>query len=287
MPGRAPAQEARTTLGELFDAAAHRDPAATAVTQCALDGTTRSLTYGELAAEKDALASALRAAGVRPGQRVAVAVPRSLEQVVALVAVVTAGGAYVPLDLAYPDERLAYILADAAPQVVVVDREQQGRFTDLLERAGVAARVLVQGEDLPQAAGPATPDVRRGPGVRHLHLGLDRPAQGRRRPALRGDDAPRQHPAGHGLRPRRRLGPVPLLLLRLRRLGAVGRPRPRRRTARPRLRPDPLAGRLPPAGPRTRRDRPQPDPVRLPPVHRGRPARRRTRHGTAPHRLRR
>ncbi|MFJ3999618.1 non-ribosomal peptide synthetase [Streptomyces parvus] len=161
-PGGTPPREARATLGELFDAAAHRDPAATAVTQCALDGTTRSLTYGELAAEKDALASALRAAGVRPGQRVAVAVRRSLEQVVALVAVVTAGGAYVPLDLAYPAERLAYILADAAPQVVLVDREQHSRFTGLLERAGVAARVLVQGEDLPPAAGPAAPDVRPG-----------------------------------------------------------------------------------------------------------------------------
>ncbi|MFD8114168.1 amino acid adenylation domain-containing protein [Streptomyces microflavus] len=147
----APEQVAPTTLGELFDTAAHRDPAATAVTQCALDGSTRSMTYGEVRAAKDELASALRAAGVRPGRRVAVAVPRSLEQVVALVAVVTAGGAYVPLDLAYPDERLEYILADAAPQVVLVDREQRDRFTRLLERAGVEARVLVQGDDLPTA----------------------------------------------------------------------------------------------------------------------------------------
>ncbi|XQE78173.1 amino acid adenylation domain-containing protein [Streptomyces microflavus] len=148
-----PEQVAPATLGELFDTAAHRDPAATAVTQCALDGSTRSMTYGEVRASKDELASALRAAGVRPGRRVAVAVPRSLEQVVALVAVVTAGGAYVPLDLAYPDERLEYILADAAPQVVLVDREQRDRFTRLLERAGVEARVLVQGEDLPSRHG--------------------------------------------------------------------------------------------------------------------------------------
>ncbi|MET9926553.1 MULTISPECIES: amino acid adenylation domain-containing protein [unclassified Streptomyces] len=157
---RVPERVAPTTLGALFDTAAHRDPAATAVTRCALDGSARSLTYGELAAAKDELASALRATGVRPGQRVAVAVPRSLEQVVALVAVVTAGGAYVPLDLAYPDERLEYILADAAPQVVLVDREQRDRFTGLLERAGVEARVLVQGEEVPQAAEAAAPDVR-------------------------------------------------------------------------------------------------------------------------------
>ncbi|MEW1612958.1 MULTISPECIES: amino acid adenylation domain-containing protein [unclassified Streptomyces] len=151
--GGAPEQLAPTTLGELFDAAAHRDPAATAVTQCALDGGRRSLTYGELRLAKNELAAVLSAAGVRPGQRVAVAVPRSLEQVVALVAVVTAGGAYVPLDLAYPDERLEYILADAAPQVVLVDREQRDRFTRLLDRAGVDARVLVQGDGLPPAAG--------------------------------------------------------------------------------------------------------------------------------------
>ncbi|MFD6910864.1 amino acid adenylation domain-containing protein [Streptomyces virginiae] len=149
---RPPAQLTPTTLGELFDAAAHRDPAATAVTRCALDGDTRSLTYGELATAKDELARALRAAGVRPGERVAVAVPRSLEQVVALVAIVTAGGAYVPLDLAHPDGRLEYILADAAPQVVLVDPEHQGRFTRLLDRAGVPARVLVQGEQPPPDA---------------------------------------------------------------------------------------------------------------------------------------
>ncbi|MFF5516299.1 non-ribosomal peptide synthetase [Streptomyces coeruleorubidus] len=155
---RRPARITPTTLGGLFDAAARRDPAATAVTQCGLDGGTRSLTYGELAEAKNELASALRAAGVGPGRRVAVAVPRSVEQVVALVAIVGAGGAYVPLDLAYPDERLEYILADAAPQVVLVDREQRDRFTELLARTGVRARVLVQGEELPQATtepGPA------------------------------------------------------------------------------------------------------------------------------------
>ncbi|GAA4310830.1 non-ribosomal peptide synthetase [Streptomyces venetus] len=147
--GRLPARNTATTLGALFDASAHRAPAATAVTQCDLDGGTRPLSYGELAAAKDDLASALRTAGVGPGRRVAVAVPRSLEQVVALVAVVSAGGAYVPLDLAYPDERLEYILADAAPQVVLVDPDQRDRFTALLTRAGVSARVLVQGDELP------------------------------------------------------------------------------------------------------------------------------------------
>ncbi|MCQ6248736.1 non-ribosomal peptide synthetase [Streptomyces malaysiensis] len=144
-----PAPISPVTLGALFDAAADRDPAATAVTRCGLDGGSRSLTYGALAEAKNELASALRAAGVGPGTRVAVAVPRSLEQVVALVAVVTAGGAYVPLDLAHPDERLEYILADSAPQVVLVDGEQRDRFTRMLDRAGVSAQVLVRGDEPP------------------------------------------------------------------------------------------------------------------------------------------
>ncbi|GGJ91979.1 non-ribosomal peptide synthetase [Streptomyces camponoticapitis] len=166
---RLPAPLTPTTLGGLFDAAADRDPAATAVTQCALDGGTRSLTYGELSDAKDELASVLRAEGVGPGKRVAVAVPRSVEQVVALVAVVTAGGAYVPLDLAYPDERLEYILADAAPQVVLVDREQRDRFTGLLARAGVPARVLVRGEEPGEAppSGAETGPPASAPAGRH------------------------------------------------------------------------------------------------------------------------
>ncbi|MFD5069821.1 amino acid adenylation domain-containing protein [Streptomyces sp. NPDC058369] len=150
-----------TTLSALFDAAARRDPAATAVTRCGLDGTTDSLTYGELAAAKDRLAATLRAAGVRPGLRVAVAVPRSLEQVTALIAIVSAGGAYVPLDQAYPDERLEYILGDAAPQAVLVGPDERERFTGLLERAGVPARVLVLGDEAAETGG--TPEAPAGP----------------------------------------------------------------------------------------------------------------------------
>lgn len=160
---RRPAPVTPTTLGALFDAAALRDPAAVAVTQCGLDGAVRSLTYGELASAKDELATALRAAGVGPGARVAVVLPRSLEQVVALVAIVTAGGAYVPLDPAYPDERLEYILADAAPQAVLVDREQRDRFAGLPARAGVPARVLVLGDELPQADEAVAPTAVPGP----------------------------------------------------------------------------------------------------------------------------
>ncbi|WKV70419.1 non-ribosomal peptide synthetase [Streptomyces sp. PCS3-D2] len=158
------ARAAATTLDALFDAAVRRNPDATAVTQCALDGGTRSLTYGALSSARDALAATLRAAGVGPGERVAVAVPRSVEQVAALVAVVTAGGAYVPLDLAHPDDRLEYVLADTAPRVVLAAPGQRDRLARLVARAGLAARVLVQGEPLPQdPAAPAAPAPPPGP----------------------------------------------------------------------------------------------------------------------------
>ncbi|MEU1214593.1 amino acid adenylation domain-containing protein [Streptomyces sp. NPDC005791] len=155
---RLPEHIAPTPLGALFDAAARRGPDATAVTHCALDGTTSSMTYAELADAKEELAATLRAAGVGPGRRVAVAVPRSLEQVVALLAVVSAGGAYVPLDLAYPDERLEYILADAAPQIVLVAPGQRDRFTQ------ARARVLVMGEEPATQDEPAPATAESAPG---------------------------------------------------------------------------------------------------------------------------
>ncbi|MDX8035651.1 amino acid adenylation domain-containing protein [Lentzea sp. BCCO 10_0856] len=146
---RAAAEIEPVTLAGLFDAAAQRDPSARAVTMCHLDGSSEGLTYGMLADTKNRLARTLANAGVGPRQRVAVAIPRSLQQVVALVAIVSAGGAYVPLDLAYPDERLEYVLADSAPQVVLVEREHRERFERLLANAGVPARVLVYGDEVP------------------------------------------------------------------------------------------------------------------------------------------
>ncbi|MEU9717534.1 amino acid adenylation domain-containing protein [Streptomyces sp. NPDC047976] len=159
---RLPAATARTTLGALFDAAARRDPAATAVTGCTLDGATRSLTYGELDAAQRELASVLRAAGVGPGVRVAIALPRGPEQVTAVLAVAGAGGAYVPLDPAHPDERLEFLLADSAPQAVLVDAGQRERLGRLLARAGVSARLLVPGEE-PAPEATAGPHAEAGP----------------------------------------------------------------------------------------------------------------------------
>ncbi|MEV4126453.1 non-ribosomal peptide synthase/polyketide synthase [Nocardia sp. NPDC049707] len=98
------------TLTERFALAAALDPTAVAVR-----AGTRSLTYAELDAWSNRLARRLIAAGVGPEALVAVALPRSVELVVALVAVIKAGGGYLPIDPNYPADRIEYVLDDARP----------------------------------------------------------------------------------------------------------------------------------------------------------------------------
>ncbi|MBF6170403.1 non-ribosomal peptide synthase/polyketide synthase [Nocardia blacklockiae] len=107
---------ADTTLVELFRAQAARTPDAVAVVDADAE-----LTYRETNARADALAHALSARGVGPEAVVAVALPRSANLVVALLAVLKAGGGYLPLDPADPPDRLDFVLADAAPVVVLTD----------------------------------------------------------------------------------------------------------------------------------------------------------------------
>ncbi|MBF6481229.1 non-ribosomal peptide synthetase, partial [Nocardia cyriacigeorgica] len=98
------------TLAERFARAAALDPAAVAVR-----ADHRTLTYAELDDWSNRLARRLIAAGVGPETLVAVALPRSAELVVALLAVVKAGGGYLPIDPAYPADRIEYVLDDARP----------------------------------------------------------------------------------------------------------------------------------------------------------------------------
>jgi amino acid adenylation domain-containing protein len=79
----------------------------------------RSLGYAELDARANRLARQLIARGVEPDRVVAIAFERSLEAVVALLAVLKAGACYLPLDPSYPAERLAFMLEDARPALVL------------------------------------------------------------------------------------------------------------------------------------------------------------------------
>jgi amino acid adenylation domain-containing protein len=100
----------------LFEERAAAAPGATALRW---DG--GEMTYAALDAAAGGLAQRLRARGVGPEARVGVAVERSPELVVALLAVLKAGGAYVPLDAAYPAERLSFMLDDADISILLVN----------------------------------------------------------------------------------------------------------------------------------------------------------------------
>ncbi|WP_405774633.1 non-ribosomal peptide synthase/polyketide synthase [Streptomyces sp. NBC_00859] len=103
-----------TTLPELFEAQVARTPEAVAL----VDGA-RSFTYAELDTLANRLAHLLADRGVGPESIVAVQMERSAALVASLLAVVKAGGAYLPVDPEYPQERIAYMLADARPVCVL------------------------------------------------------------------------------------------------------------------------------------------------------------------------
>ncbi|MEU5189933.1 amino acid adenylation domain-containing protein [Streptomyces klenkii] len=106
----------RATLPELFEAQAARTPQATAVVH-----EDSALTFSELNARANRLARRMVRAGAGPERVVAVALPRSEESVVALLAVLKSGAACLPVDTGYPAERIALLLEDAAPVLVVTD----------------------------------------------------------------------------------------------------------------------------------------------------------------------
>jgi hypothetical protein len=139
---------AETTLPELFQTRAAADPDAVAV----VDGET-ALTYGELNEQANRLAQLLTVNGAGPEHIVALALPRSVDLVVAVLAVLKAGAAYLPLDPAYPATRLAHMVTDARPALV-------------LATTATAAGL---------STGHGTPVLL----LRYLHLRLHRRAQGR------------------------------------------------------------------------------------------------------------
>jgi amino acid adenylation domain-containing protein len=105
------------TLPELFAAQAARTPDAAAII-CG----DMIVSYSALDARANRLAGQLAARGAGPETIVAVALERSADLVAALLAVAKTGAAYLPIDPGYPTARVAYLLADAAPAVLVTSR---------------------------------------------------------------------------------------------------------------------------------------------------------------------
>ncbi|MFJ9766979.1 amino acid adenylation domain-containing protein [Streptomyces erythrochromogenes] len=109
------------SLPELFEAQAARTPDAVAL---AHDGGTVS--YAELDTRANRLAHHLTACGVGPESPVALLMERSVDLVVATLAVLKAGGCYVPMHASLPPERMAALLADTAAPVLLTDRADPG-----------------------------------------------------------------------------------------------------------------------------------------------------------------
>ena len=142
------------TLHGLFAEQVGRSPDAIAV-EC--DG--ESVTYAELDRRVNRLAWRLISRGIRADSLVAVCMEKSIDQVAVLLGILKAGGAYVPLDPAYPDERIAFMLADSGTQTLITDHSLAPRMSNLGVQPLIAAEAWAESpgarDDEPTAsAGP-------------------------------------------------------------------------------------------------------------------------------------
>ncbi|MEU8622513.1 amino acid adenylation domain-containing protein [Streptomyces sp. NPDC048623] len=133
---------------QLIEAQAARTPDAPAVSAGDAE-----LSYEELNERANRLARLLAERGAGPGSIVAIAVPRSPEMIVAVLAVLKSGAAYLPVDTEYPADRIAYMLADAAPALVITTRDVRPHLPK-----GVEQPVVVL-DDAATAAGLAGHDA--------------------------------------------------------------------------------------------------------------------------------
>ncbi|MCF8171270.1 MAG: amino acid adenylation domain-containing protein [Candidatus Methylopumilus sp.] len=125
-----------TTWLDIFDQTVKQHPEKIAVSFAQ-----HSLTYQELHEQVDALSLALRGLGVGAEVLVAVYLERSIDLVISLLAIMRAGAAYIPLDPGYPSERLAWVLEDAQPLLIIT----QAKLATTLP--GSAAQVICLDRD--------------------------------------------------------------------------------------------------------------------------------------------
>jgi amino acid adenylation domain-containing protein len=111
------------TIAQLFEQQVARTPDAVAVVSAG-----RSLTYRELDQRSNQLARHLQQLGVRPDRLVGIAVERSVEMMVGLLAILKAGGAYVPMDPSYPVQRIALMIEDSEAQVILATESTRSRL---------------------------------------------------------------------------------------------------------------------------------------------------------------
>ncbi|MBL1080345.1 AMP-binding protein, partial [Nocardia sp. 2] len=130
------------SVPELFAVQVARTPDAVAVVF-----EDRSWTYRELDEASGRLAGVLADAGVSVGDLVGLLLPRSEFTVIAVLAVLKAGAGYVPIDVAYPDERIQFILADATPVAVVTTAEYVDRIEGLGRLSGTLPAVVLDVAD--------------------------------------------------------------------------------------------------------------------------------------------
>lgn len=136
-----------TTLSALVADQARKTPDAPALADARWQ-----FSYREMRQQVVALAQLLRQRGVKPGDSVAVALPRSVFLTLALHGIVEAGAAWLPLDTGYPDDRLRMMLEDARPSLLIATEDQLARFNDIPGLESLCyQQPLAAGDDAPLA----------------------------------------------------------------------------------------------------------------------------------------
>ena len=115
-------------------------------------------TYAELAAKAGRLAAILQLQGISPGAVTGLCMERSAELILSVLGILKAGAAYSPIDPTYPAERIAGMLEDAKPPVVITSKAHQHLFTGTAAKVLLIESIDLENGPLFEGPSPATPD---------------------------------------------------------------------------------------------------------------------------------